>query len=430
VQLIFENELSYLVISILIILSAYILGAFRAASKQKKLKAKIATDLNNKIRLLTRQKDDIYSKYTALSEQTNRYLTFLVNMPEAVKNINSNLSIDDLISSTIRLTTKLIATNEVEIYSFDQGKEMLKLIAALGTNRGERVQFKLGEGVIGGAAATRLFFEKAQLEANGLAHSDEKLEFATPIIFQKELFGVIGIGKIKDKTENDKRFLAMIADLTAVALRNCEYLGVAKEEAITDALTVLYNKKFFIEKAQEAIRKSINYDHVFSILIFDIDHFKHYNDTNGHMQGDVLLRELGKLLKWQTRSTNIAARFGGEEFIVLLQNTDRHKAEVCAENIRKTIEAHPFLHREKQPLGFISISGGIAEFPNDGKSIEELIENADKALYESKKSGRNRIKIYSQTGYSRERAANQETLQSEAPPPIAIADEMKPEIDG
>jgi diguanylate cyclase (GGDEF)-like protein len=405
--MIFEHKLAYLVTSILIILSAYILGAHRAASKEKKLQAKLAKDLNNKIRLLTRQKDAIYNKYTALNEQTKKYLTFLVNMPEAVKNINSILSIDDLISSTIRLTTRLIATDEIEIYSFDQDKNILKLIAALGTNRGERVQFKLGKGVIGGAAATRMIFEKAQLEINGIEQDDEKLEFATPIIFQNELYGVIGIGKIKDKTENDKRFLAMIADLTAVALKNCEYLGAAKEEAITDALTGLYNKKFFKEMGQEAIKKSISYDHVFSIFIFDIDHFKHYNDTNGHVKGDVLLGELGKLLKGKTRSTNIAARFGGEEFIVLLQNTDRHKAEVCAENIRKTIEAHPFLYRETQPLGFISISGGIAEFPHDGKSIEELIENA-----ESKKSGRNRIKIYNRTEFSTEKASNQETLQT------------------
>ena len=264
----------------------------------------------------------------------------------------------------------------------------------------------MGKGLVGGAAETRMIFEKDQLDINSIERDDEKLELATPIIFQRELFGVLGIGKIKTKTENDKTFLAMIADLSAVAFKNCEYLGAAKEEAIKDALTGLYNKKFFLERGQELIEKSTNYDHVFSIFIFDIDNFKHYNDTNGHVQGDVLLAELGKLLQEKTRSTNVAARYGGEEFIVLLQNADKHKAEVYAEDIRKTIETHPFLYREMQPLGCVSISGGIAEFPLDGESIKELIDNADKSLYESKESGRNLIKLYKSGQLSAEKAAN------------------------
>jgi diguanylate cyclase (GGDEF)-like protein len=404
--MIFEHQLFYLVLTVLSIYLAYLWGSKRAASRGEKAKENLEQALDNKIRLLKRQKNDLYKEINVLNEQTKRYLNFVVNIPEAVKNINSILSIDDLISSIIRLTKRLIETDEIEIYTFDQNNNELKLIAALGTNRGESVHFKLGKGVVGGAAETRMIFVKDQLDINSRERDDEKLEFATPIIFHKELFGVLGIGTIKTKTKNDKTFLSMIADLSAVAFKNCEYLGAAKEEAIKDALTGLYNKKFFLGRGQELIEKSTNYDHVFSILIFDIDNFKHYNDTNGHVQGDVLLAELGKLLKGKTRSTNVAARYGGEEFIVLLQNTDKHQAEIYAEDIRKTIENHPFLYREMQPLGFISISGGIAEFPHDGESIKELIENADKALYESKESGRNRIKIYNRVGFSTETTAN------------------------
>ncbi|MEN8265218.1 MAG: GGDEF domain-containing protein [Nitrospirota bacterium] len=406
-QIIFENELiSYLAILVLIIFSAYFWGSKRATAKGEKRKDKLEKMLNSKIKLLQSQNDDLHRDINVLNEQIRTYLNFVVNIPDAVKNINSILSVNDLITSIIRLTEKLIVTDEIEIYTCDKNKDALKLIAALGTNRGESVQCKVGKGVVGGAAETRMIFEKDQLEINSIERNDEKLEFATPIIFQKELFGVLGIGKIKKKTENDKTFLAMIADLSAVAFKNCEYLRAAKEEAIKDALTGLYNKKFFLERGEELMGKSTNYDHVFSIFIFDIDNFKDYNDTNGHVQGDVLLAELGKLLKEKTRATNLIARYGGEEFIVLLENTDKHKAEVYAEDIRKAIETHPFQYHERQPLGCVSISGGISEFPVDGALIKELIEKADKALYESKESGRNRISLYEPIRMSVEQVEN------------------------
>jgi diguanylate cyclase (GGDEF)-like protein len=112
------------------------------------------------------------------------------------------------------------------------------------------------------------------------------------------------------------------------------------------------------------------------------------------VQGDVVLKEIGRLLRENTRSTNIAARYGGEEFILLLQNTQKHAALDCAEKIRRLIEAHNFLHREKQPLGCISISGGVATFPHDGSTVEEIIKRADEALYAAKESGRNCIMLY------------------------------------
>ena len=120
------------------------------------------------------------------------------------------------------------------------------------------------------------------------------------------------------------------------------------------------------------------------------------------MEGDVLLKGLSKLLKENTRSTDTIARYGGEEFIVLLPNTEKNNAVLYAEKIRKAIESCPFPHREKQPLGYVSISGGVATFPLDGKSIDSIVKNADKALYESKTSGRNRVTKYESFQFSSE----------------------------
>ncbi|MBI4709808.1 MAG: sensor domain-containing diguanylate cyclase, partial [Nitrospirae bacterium] len=331
---------------------------------------------------------------TAVNLKLEQYINFLVRIPDAVKNLNSALSFDDLVTSTIRLTKEMIDTNAVEIYLKDPKTDNLKLVAAFGTNRGQSIEVKPGEDVVGNAANLQILVSRDSLKLNKNTAADKFIEIAAPIAFRGSLIGVIGIGKIKRRMENEKRLLSMIADLFAVAYRNLESLDSVKEEAITDALTGLFNRRHFFEEAHSELRKAVGYNSTLSVFIFDIDNFKHYNDTNGHPQGDILLKELALLVKNNSRSTNIVARYGGEEFIVLLKDNDKNGALTYAENIRKMLENHPFQHREKQPLGFVSISGGVATYPADGDTIEKLIKNADSALYTAKESGRNRVIAY------------------------------------
>jgi PleD family two-component response regulator len=115
-----------------------------------------------------------------------------------------------------------------------------------------------------------------------------------PIVFGDSLLGAIAVGRMKNVTGSEQRFLAMLADLVAFALKNIRTFEMVGEEATKGALTGLYNKKYFLEKAMEILHSSASYDYPFSIFIFDIDHFKNYNDTNGHVQGDFILKEIGK----------------------------------------------------------------------------------------------------------------------------------------
>jgi diguanylate cyclase (GGDEF)-like protein len=377
---------AFLLISAVIAFSAYFVGKKKTAAEEKKL--------FHKIRLLESQKSGLNREISDLNQKLSRYVYFLMKIPEAVMQINSNLNFDSLVPSIIRMVKELIDTNEIEIYMFEKETQSLKLVAAFGTNRKKSIVVKFKEGVVGCAAEIGMIFTKDQLRMSKQSVYGEKLEKAIPMRFANRLIGVIGIGKIKMHTLNEERFLAMIADIAAIAFHNCEHMDVAKEEAIKDALTGLYNRRHFFEKAHEAIQKSKSYGFPLSVFIFDIDNFKHYNDTNGHPQGDALLKEMSSLLKKNIRSTNIIARYGGEEFIVLLQNTNKENAMRYAENIRRLVESHPFPHKEKQPFGYISLSGGVAEFPPDGKSIHEVIKHADEALYQSKKAGKNRNTQY------------------------------------
>lgn len=325
-----------------------------------------------------------------LQKEKERYIHFLVNIPDIVRSFISDLSFEEIVSSIFRLTKSLVEPEIIELYMLDVSTNSLVLVHHNGSKKDQESVVKLGEGIIGLAAENRMVVSQAVQHLRGI----DDIEFAAPILFKERLIGVMGLSKIKISDGNEMRFISMIADLAGVSLQNCEFLGTAKEEAVTDALTELYNRRYFFEKAREAAHKAIKHHSPISIFIFDIDHFKKYNDMHGHPEGDYLLKELSRILKENSREGDVTARYGGEEFIVLMPDTDKEGAVVYGEKIRKVIESYPFRHREKQPLGYLSVSGGVASFPFDGSSIEAVIRCADEALYESKRSGRNMITRY------------------------------------
>jgi diguanylate cyclase (GGDEF)-like protein len=128
-----------------------------------------------------------------------------------------------------------------------------------------------------------------------------------------------------------------------------------------------------------------------SVFLFDLDNFKNYNDTNGHGAGDKLLQQLAKLVGENTRQSDLVGRVGGEEFLVIFTDTDKSQALALAETIRSTISSYEFPYAERQPLGFISISGGVASFSEDSLDSVKLLRLADEALYRAKAAGRNRV---------------------------------------
>lgn len=162
-------------------------------------------------------------------------------------------------------------------------------------------------------------------------------------------------------------------------------------ETITDSLTELHNFRYFQTHLKDEISRATRYKHTFALLIIDIDHFKHFNDTNGHQMGNVILKEIATTLKETLRREDFIARYGGEEFVVILPETDKVHALPVAERLRNAIEQSDFPGREKQPLGKISVSIGAAIFPEHGGVPTRLIEAADKALYAAKAAGRNKV---------------------------------------
>jgi diguanylate cyclase (GGDEF)-like protein len=158
--------------------------------------------------------------------------------------------------------------------------------------------------------------------------------------------------------------------------------------AVTDGLTGLYNHRHLHERLALEVERSARNGLPLSLLMIDVDHFKHYNDHHGHPAGDDVLRNVARLLTEGRRANDMVARYGGEEFSVILVDTAKFTAAKLAERIRERVAGHPFAFGISQPGGHLSISVGVASFPDDAGDPDTLLKAADAALYAAKRAGR------------------------------------------
>lgn len=158
--------------------------------------------------------------------------------------------------------------------------------------------------------------------------------------------------------------------------------------ATTDGLTELVNHRHFQQLLQAEVTRQQRERRPFAVLMIDVDHFKHYNDAHGHPAGDGVLKRLGKIMRENVRASDVVARYGGEEFVLLLLDTDIHRALGVGEKLREIVATHPFPYASDQPLGHVSVSIGVAVWPDHGTTPESLVSAADKALYGAKRFGR------------------------------------------
>ena len=344
-----------------------------------------------------RQIQMLQQKINSFDDAKDGYLNLITNMSFVMKNVSFRQRLEDLAGTLSSLVRNILHADVVDFYTYEPSEDLLKRVGPhAGQASKEPAVVPVGKGLVGTAARDRMiitteYFNRKHLESDALSKPDWRLWMAAPILFENQILGVIAIGEPKRSNGTEKELLGIVAQIAGVVLYHQSFLIRARRNADTDVLTGLHNRRYFYRMSRQLVEQATRERAPISLLLIDLDHFKHYNDANGHEEGDRLLIEFGGLLRGCTPEDAVVARYGGEEFIVVLPGVSAEDALRYGEYLRNAIASHPFPHREKQPFGLISISGGIACFPNHGRSIQEVVRLADAALYQAKESGRNRI---------------------------------------
>jgi diguanylate cyclase (GGDEF)-like protein/PAS domain S-box-containing protein len=225
-----------------------------------------------------------------------------------------------------------------------------------------------------------------------------------PLLAQGETLGVLYVEDdasflasspqaVQSEEATLKRRSIAVAERVALALANLKLRELLRNQSIRDLLTGLFNRRYLEESLNRELHRANRTGRSVSLVMLDLDHFKHFNDTFGHQVGDILLKEVAGVIKNRVRAGDLACRYGGEEFSLILAEVDTEGTHKCVESIREAIK-HLSLHHRGQTLGTITVSAGIATFPAHGDNSEDLIRAADEALYQAKKAGRDCIFVY------------------------------------
>ena len=216
---------------------------------------------------------------------------------------------------------------------------------------------------------------------------------AYPLIIRDTPIGVTIVVDEMVLSERDDKILKQYLNQLEISYDKSLLHKKVKDLAIKDGLTGLYNHRYLKERLELEMQTAKRIQHPLSLIFFDIDHFKKYNDINGHPMGDMLLRSVADILRKTSRVTDIPCRYGGEEFMIILTHTNIEGAKIKAEKLRRLIEETEFPNQEKQPNGNLTVSIGVSEMPIHADDLTHLIDVADAALYKAKESGRNNVVV-------------------------------------
>ncbi len=310
----------------------------------------------------------------------------------------------------------IIMDKSIEIAGAEQGSlmlveetnEILSVKASKGIDKNilESVKVRMGEGISGkvakdGKAMLINDIEHEVFRRKNRSRYKTKSFVSIPLKIDSRTIGVINISdKISGEifSEEDLQLLNSFACYASIALERGEYFRLTKELkeiSVTDSLTGLMNKGSFHERLIENVERSKRYNEPFTIFMIDIDDFKQFNDKYGHLAGDDALKRVAYAVKDGVRSIDIAARVGGEEIGVILPNTKKNDSFIIADRMRKEVEMIRFLGERVPETVHISVSIGIAEYPADGETADDVLNRADMAMYTAKDEGKNKVVTYS-----------------------------------
>lgn len=338
-----------------------------------------------------------------LLERRNEELRALVEIGKA---LTSSLDLQEILNVIMEKVSLLLKPHTWSLLLVDEGSGELvyEIAVSPSAERLKGVRLSRGEGIAGWVSVQG----EPQLipDISGDEHVTPLPEYrihpparsvlCVPVKSKNRTLGVMElVNTVEERVfdEADLKILSTIADYAAIAIENAYYFKKVNELAITDDLTGLYNSRHFHYLLDYEVERASRYDADLSLVFIDLDYFKKINDSYGHLVGSRLLTEVGHIIIRHIRKVDIAARYGGDEFVIVLPNVPKGGAYSMAAKMRRVFNAHDFLAEEGYRIN-LTASFGIASFPEDARSKIDLISLADKAMYEVKASTRDGIKMY------------------------------------
>ena len=317
-----------------------------------------------------------------------RHLAFLNNISKVAI---SSEDAEQMMGNIVREIQKNFHYDHIGIGILDYATKDIEIKAEAGTTSlalGRRIA--VGTGVLGKVARTGV---SAIMQSSGTGQlagvlPESRAVLCLPVKYGDNLLGVLNV---ESRDENafapqDVLILNTLADLLATALHNSYVFQKLQQQSITDGLTGIKTRRFFWEALSSEWKRASRSGRAFSVVLIDLDKFKEVNDSLGHLEGDLVLARVGRLLEQKCRQSNVVARYGGDEFIILMPETGIEQAQVLAERLRLWLATDPMLEEHH-----ITGSFGVASFPVHGFTIEDLIRVADAGMYVSKRAGGNQV---------------------------------------
>ncbi len=365
-------------------------SAFRAAELRKTGKALEELKITNRdLSRWLQEYKDIHARDSEIA----------ILFPSIIRRLAERHPTDALPRVAVRLTKELFKTAQVAL-AVTKTDGSLLVTEGVGIPLAWKGTLTLSprDGMIGDALREKHLVLREEHVARGGRPELSDLERAgmvpdavIPIVVEESVVAILAVAGSAGRMDRDRPYASMLADLVANAFQISLAIEALERRAMTDPLTGLYNRAYLADRFLVELRRARNYGFPMSVALFDIDRFKMVNDRYGHPAGDAVLRKLASFLRERTRSTDAVVRYGGEEFAVLMATADSDVAFQQADRIREEFEKTAFaVPGQADPIR-VTISGGVATYPQDGQTFTELIAVADAGLYHAKENGRNRV---------------------------------------
>ena len=317
---------------------------------------------------------------------------------EAAKAISSTLELESVLNNLVHVTCQAFSYEQGAILLVDERSGDLVVEATYGYAPGTR-----GYRIPAGKGITGAVYRTGQPESVADVRRDARYigitqrivsEIAVPLISEGRVIGVFNLESTRRGAfgPRDLHILQALAGYATIAIENARLYEKTKHMAITDGLTELFNHRYLHETMGRTLERCRRDDRPLSLIMLEIDSFKRYNDTYGHQRGDDVLRTVAELLRKGSRTSDLVARYGGDEFMIVLPYTSKETASEIAERLRRAVEAYPFLLGENI-VSSVTLSVGVAANPDDGVTVDALVDAVDRAQYTAKRSGGNKVSV-------------------------------------